>query len=151
MGEVYFVATCDAPVEVAFEYLDDYRHVTDYWHGMVSYTPIGDLDQGLGSMFEAVNKIGPSTLATTLKTVVWEKNTRVVYESVSGMDTTTAFEFSATGESACRVEMRVRFRLPGGIAGRAMEKALEPFVGSATRNTAQNMAREINAYHRSRT
>jgi len=150
MSEVHFETTCDAPVDVAFEYLDDYRHVLDYWHGMVSYTPIGDLNQGLGSTFEAVNKVGPSTLTTTLRTTVWEKNSRVVYESVSGMDTITVFEFSALGENRCRIDLRVRFRLPGGVAGRAMEKALAPFVGSATRNTADNLVREIAAYHRAR-
>lgn len=147
MTEVHFVETCDAPVEVAFEYLDNYRNVLDYWHGMVSYTPVGALDHGLGSAYEAVSKIGPSTLKSTLKTVQWEKDVRVAYQSISGMKTSTTFDFSSIDASRSRVELRIEFHLPGGIAGKAMEKTLEPFVNAAAKKTAQNMSKRIAEYY----
>jgi carbon monoxide dehydrogenase subunit G len=147
MTEVHFVATCDAPLEVTFEYLDDYRNVTDYWHGMSSYTPVGDLARGLGSVYEAVSKVGPSTLKSTIKTVHWEKNVRVAYKSISGMDSSTTFDFAAVDASHSTVDFRIEFHLPGGIAGRALEKTLEPFVSAAAKNTAQNISRKVAAYY----
>lgn len=150
MTEVRYVATCDAPLDVTFEYLDDYRNVTDYWHGMTSYQPVGALDHGLDSVFEAVSKTGPTTLKSTIKTVRWERNSHVAYESVSGMRTSTSFEFAAVSESRCTVEFRIEFHLPGGIAGRALEKTLEPVVSTAARNTAENISKKVAEYYAAR-
>ncbi|MGW1493542.1 SRPBCC family protein [Streptomyces sp. NPDC002402] len=150
MTEVRFVATCNAPVDVVFEYLDDYRNVVEYWHGMSSYQPVGEPDQGLGSVFEAVSKVGPSTLKSTIRTIQWEKNVRVAYKSVSGMDTSTSFDFAVVDESRSSVEFCIEFRLPGGIAGRALEKTLEPFVNTAARNTAENITKKAEEYYAAR-
>lgn len=150
MAEVSFVATCDAPVDVAFEYIDDYRNVTEYWHGMESYQPVGDLDHGLGAVFEAASKVGPSTLRSTVKAVEWEKSALLVYKSVAGMDSSTSFVFSAVDESHCTVEFRIGFTLPGGIVGRTMEKTLEPFINAVVKNTAENISSKVNAYYANR-
>jgi carbon monoxide dehydrogenase subunit G len=147
MPEIHFVEICDAPVEVAFDYLDNYRNVTDCWHGMSSYTPVGELDHGLGSVFQAVSKLGPSTVKSTVKTVGWEKNVRLAYKSIAGMDTSTAFDFTAIDETHSRVDFRVEFTLPGGIAGKALAMTLEPVVNATAKSTVQNLAREIAAYH----
>ncbi|MEU9204128.1 SRPBCC family protein [Streptomyces sp. NPDC048332] len=150
MTEVRFVAACDAPVDIAFEYLDDYRNVTQYWHGMSSYRPVGTPDQGLGSVFEAVSKVGPSTLKSTIRTVEWEQNARVFYRSVSGMDSATRFEFTAIDETHCTVEFSIEFKLAGGIAGRALEKTLEPFVSTTAKNTAANISKKVAEYYTAR-
>lgn len=150
MNEVHFVEACEAPVEVAFDYLANYRNVTRYWHGMTSYRPAGELDHGLGAIYESVMKLGPATLKSTVKNVRWEKNSVLAYESVSGMKSATTFVLSAAGESRCTLAFRVEFELPGGLAGRAMERTLEPVVGVAAKKTAQNMTREIAAYHAAR-
>ncbi|GAA0444816.1 SRPBCC family protein [Streptomyces stramineus] len=147
MTEVRFVATCHAPLDVTFAYLDDYRNVTEYWHGMTSYQPVGALDHGLGSIYEAISKVGPSTLKSTIKSVEWEKNVRIAYTSVSGMATSTTFDFAAVDASHSTVEFRIEFRLPGGIAGKAIEKTLEPFVATAARNTAANISERVAAYY----
>ncbi|MDQ3403486.1 MAG: SRPBCC family protein [Actinomycetota bacterium] len=147
MPEVHYVEICDAPLAVAFDYLDDYRNVTDYWHGMTSYTPVGTLDHGLGSVFAAVSKIGPATLKSTIEAVHWERDVRIAYKSISGMDSATTFDFSAIDATRCRVEFRVEFHLPGGIAGKALAKTVEPYVSATARTTAQNMAREIAAHY----
>ncbi|WP_316525460.1 SRPBCC family protein [Kitasatospora brasiliensis] len=150
MTEVSSVAHCDVPLEVAFEYLDDYRNVTDYWYGMQSYQPVGELDHGLDSVFEATSKLGPSTVKSTVKTVRWERNALVEYKSVSGLDTATSFVFSAVDESRSTVEFRIEFHLPGGIAGRAMEKTLAPFVHTAVESTARSISVRVAEYYAAR-
>ena len=150
MTEVSFVAACDAPVEAAFEYLDDYRNVPEYWHGMTSYRPVGDLDHGLGAVYEAESKIGPSTVKSTIKNEVWEKNVRVSYRSIAGMKSYTTFLFKPVDENHCTVEFRVEFRLFDGVAGRALEKTLEPFVSTAAKNTARNITTRVAAFHKAR-
>ncbi|MER6393834.1 SRPBCC family protein [Streptomyces sp. NPDC059382] len=147
MTEVRFVATCNAPLDVTFAYLDDYRNVTEYWHGMTSYKPVGALDHGPGSIYEAISRMGPSTLKSTIETVEWEKDVRIAYTSVSGMDSNTTFDFAAVDATHSTVEFRIEFRLPGGIAGRAIEKTLEPFVATAARNTAANISKRVAEYY----
>lgn len=150
MAEVSFVTTCDAPLSVTFDYLDDPTKVTDYWHGMVSYRAIGEPDRGPGSVFEAESKIGPSTVKTTLKTVEWEKDVRVAYKSVSGMDTSTTFEFTAIDETHTAVALRVVFHIAVGLAGKALEKTLEPFVSASAKATSENIAREVARHYAAR-
>lgn len=147
MTEVRFVASCKAPVDVAFRYLDDYRNVTDYWHGMKSYQPIGEPGHGIGAVFDSVIKVGPTTLKSTIKTVEWERDDRVVYQSVSGVHSVTRFEFAAVDATHSEVTFSIEFRLPGGITSKALEKTLEPFIASAARNTADNIARRVAAHH----
>ncbi|MGH3877980.1 MAG: SRPBCC family protein [Actinophytocola sp.] len=147
MTEVSFVEECAAPVEVAFAYLADYRNVLDYWHGMTSFEPVGNLDRGFGSTFRSETKIGPSTLKSTIRTVEWEENVRLAYRAVTGMDSATSFDLTPIDENRSRVAFRVEFQLPGGIAGKAMERTLMPFVNTAARKTAENLVRGIAARH----
>ncbi|MGW4059303.1 SRPBCC family protein [Amycolatopsis sp. NPDC004747] len=147
MTEVSFTEECAAPVDVAFAYLADYRNVLGYWHGMTSFEPVGSLDRGLGSVFASAMKIGPSTLKSTIKTVEWEENARLAYRSVSGMDSATTFDLTPIDEHRSRVAFRVEFQLPGGIAGKAMERTLLPLIGAAARKTAENLVRGIAAHH----
>ncbi|EWM18740.1 SRPBCC family protein [Kutzneria sp. 744] len=149
MTEVRFVQECAAPVEAAFAYLADYRNVLDYWHGMTTFEPVGDLDRGLGATFRSETKVGPSTLKSTIRTVEWEENVRLAYRSVAGMDSATSFELTPIDGNRSQVAFRIEFQLPGGIAGKAMERTLMPFVSTAARKTAENLVRGIAARHAS--
>ncbi|MBC3840429.1 SRPBCC family protein [Streptacidiphilus sp. 4-A2] len=117
---------------------------------MESYQPVGESDHGLGAVFQAASRVGPSTLRSTVKAVQWEQNALLAYKSISGMESATSFVFTALGGSRCTVEFRIAFSLPGGIVGRTMEKTLEPFVQAVARNTAQNISTQVNAYHEHR-
>jgi len=150
MTDIRFIATCDAPLDVAFEYIDDHRNVLEYWHGMTKYQPVGEPDHGLDSVFEAVSKIGPSTLKSKIRTVEWKRNVLVAYRSVSGMESATTFDFAAVDEDHSIVELSVSFKLPGGIAGKALEKTLEPFVSTAAKNTAENISKKVAEYYAKR-
>ncbi|WP_367140577.1 MULTISPECIES: SRPBCC family protein [Streptomyces] len=147
MSEVCFTAPCDAPLDVTFAYLDDYRNVLEYWHGMTSYRPVGEPDHGLGAVFESTIRLGPSTQKSTIENVHWERNARVSYKSVAGMRSTTSFVFRELPGDRSEVEVRIGFTLPGGIAGRALEKTLEPFISAAARNTAANISRVVSAHY----
>ncbi|MFJ3904677.1 SRPBCC family protein [Streptomyces sp. NPDC090025] len=147
MSEVRFTAVCDAPLAFTFAYLDDYRNVLEYWHGMTLYRPVGERDQGLGARFESAIKIGASTQKSTIENVRWEENARLSYASVSGMKSTTDFLFRELPGNRSEVEVRIGFTLFGGIAGRALEKTLEPFVSASAKATAENISRFVSAHY----
>lgn len=140
MAEVSFSTECDAPTDVTFGYVADHRNVTEYWHGMTSYEPVGDRDAGLGAVFDAVSKLGPSNLRSRIEIVEFEPGSRLVFRSVSGTKSTTEYDFVSVGDGRCRLDFRIEFDLPGGIAGRAIEKSLAPFVSMAAKKTAESIA-----------
>ncbi|EME15499.1 SRPBCC family protein [Rhodococcus triatomae] len=149
MLEIVFVAPCAAPVQVAWEYFSDYRNAVKYMHGMVSYTPTGSLEKGLGASFDGAMKIGPSTMNSTVETVTWEENSLAVYKSIQGVDLTTTYRFSKVDDEHSEVQVEMLFELPGGVAGRAMEKAIEPIVRANANNTRDNMTRVVGEYYAS--
>ena len=60
------------PVDVAFDYIDNYRNVPTWMFGVSEFTPFGEFDQGLGATFDAAMQIGPSTLRSKLEVTEWE-------------------------------------------------------------------------------
>lgn len=150
MLEVNFQVVCDAPVAVAWEYLSDWRNAVKYMDGMEKYEPIGPLDKGIGATFEGVMRVGPTPLTSKVETVAWDENQLAVYKSTSGVDTITKYRFTELSVDRCEVEYRMVITLPGGIAGRAMEKVIEPLVRTSAANTEKNMARVIGEYYAQR-
>jgi len=84
----------DAPVEKVFEYVANYRNVGEWLSGVSSFTPVGDLDYGLHSVFDAA---------------------------------------------------LMTYELPGGIAGRAMGKAIEPLIALVVKHSADHLAKHFSA------
>lgn len=141
MADVRFSTECDAPADVTFDYVADHRNVTEYWHGMTSYVPVGAQDTGMGAVFDAVSKLGPSSLRSQIQIVEYEPASRLVFRSVSGTRSTTEYDFAPIGAGRCRIDFMIEFDLPDGIAGRAIEKSLAPFVSAAAKKTAEGIAR----------
>ncbi|RIT49500.1 SRPBCC family protein [Mycobacteroides abscessus] len=150
MLEVNFQAVCEAPVSVAWEYLSDWRNAVKYMDGMEKYVPTGPLEKGLGSTFEGVMRVGPTPLTSNVETVAWDENQLAVYKSTSGVDTITKYRFTEIDANRCEVEYRMVIQLPGGIAGRAMEKVIEPLVRTSAANTEKNMVRVIGEFYSQR-
>lgn len=150
MLSVSFSQKCPAPLGVVFEYLDDYRNVADYWDGMVSYGPTGDRDRGVGAIFEGEMKLGPTPMRSRLETVAREQDTLFEYRSVGGIKTSISYRLAAVDEHSTTVDFRLEFELPGGVAGRAVERTVEPLVRASAKKTAENLAREVSAYYAAR-
>lgn len=49
---------CQAPREVAFGYVADYRNVPQWLFGIHDFTPVDGLDYGLGATFDASVHLG---------------------------------------------------------------------------------------------
>ena len=47
MGDIKQSATVSVPAAVAFDYVDNYRHVPDWMFGISKFEPVGDRAQDL--------------------------------------------------------------------------------------------------------
>ncbi|GAB89487.1 hypothetical protein [Gordonia rhizosphera] len=59
-----------------------------------------------------------------------------------GVTAATIWRF-ADAEGGTEVDVEFEYRLPGGLAGRALGTLLEPFIGQAIRHTESKLAEQV--------
>lgn len=135
MIHVRHSAVAAVPVGVAFDYIDDHRTVPEWMFGVTRFDPVGEQIRGLGAVFDATMRIGPKALESRVEIVEWEHERVIVLSSVAGFRTSSSWRFTALDRELSRLDVDFGYELPGGIAGRALGKLIEPVVGTAVRQT----------------
>jgi len=147
MVEIHHEGSCAAPLEVAFAYLDDYRNATDWMFGLSEFEPVGDQVQGVGAEFDGTFAVKPIKLHSTIRVTEWKSGEVIAYESVKGFHNWSTWRFRADGPERTRIVVRFGYELPGGLAGKAMGRVLEPIVALSVRHSDEALRREIEARH----
>ncbi|HZC70217.1 MAG TPA: SRPBCC family protein [Jatrophihabitans sp.] len=148
MVEIRHEGQCAAPLEIAFAYLDDYRNATSWMFGLEHFQPAGAKDRGLGAQFDSTFHVRPVKLHSTIEITEWEQDTVIAFESIRGFRNWSTWNFLAAGSATTRVHVSFNYELPGGLAGRAMGRALEPIVAMSVRHSDHALRREIEARYR---
>lgn len=138
-------AVAVVPVDLAFAHIDDYRNVPDWMFGITRFDPVGDCDQGLGARYDAAMQLGPKTMTSTVEVTEWERERIITLTSVAGFGTQSSWMFTPVGGDRTELSVDFGYQLPGGLAGRALGKLIEPFVVTAIRQTEANLRRQIEA------
>jgi uncharacterized membrane protein len=149
MVDIHHEGICEAPLEVAFAYIDDYRNATGWMFGLARFEPVGEQVQGLGAVFDGTFQVKPVKLSSTVKVTKWEQDKAIAFESIKGFKNWSTWEFSALSPEQTKVTVTFSYDLPGGLAGRAMGKALEPIVAMSVRHTDAALRHAIEAHYRS--
>jgi uncharacterized membrane protein len=143
MIEVHHSAVAEVPVDVAFDYIDDHRTVPDWMFGVVRFEPVSDQIHGLGAKFDATMRVGPKNLDSRVEIVEWDRNKAIVLSSISGFCTSSSWRFAELENEQTRLDVVFGYELPGGLAGRALGKLIEPIVGTAVRQTEQALRTQL--------
>ncbi|MET7769231.1 SRPBCC family protein [Nocardia sp. NPDC005366] len=150
MTEVKIVEDCAASAESAFQYVNDYRNLPHFLHGIESFTPVGAQVEGLGAIYDGHIKLGPVSLHSRVEVNRWEKNFAIGIRSIKGFEIDSTFLFHPRGEHACTIDAIVDYRVPGGLAGRVLGRTIEPFVKITVKHTTDNLIKHIPVFHSSR-
>ena len=134
--------TCEAPLEKAFAYVDDWRNVPDWLVGVETFTPVGDLDQGLGSVFDVVVHAGVR-VRTRLKVTDYVERRLIEFESVKGFKVRNRWNFEPIADDRTLITAETTLHPPFGPAGKAMVKVLEPAVGKIMQRSASRLREHI--------
>lgn len=132
----------DAPVDVVFAYVDDWRHAPVYTQDLVKWEPAGEQTKGLGSVFHAAMKMGPITQESTLEIVLYQPDAELGWEPRAGFSQRGAYTFTPVGDGT-EVSFEIQFDLPGGMAGRLLGKTIEPILKQNVSQTLKNLKREL--------
>ncbi|GAB17921.1 hypothetical protein GOEFS_042_00120 [Gordonia effusa NBRC 100432] len=135
----------NAPRELAFAHVNNYRSVPTWMFGVTKFTPLTEQTEGLDSTFDATMKIGPKSLHSTLRTTEWVENELIKLESIDGISAGTTWRFADAEGGRTAVDVEFAYNLPGGLAGRALAAIIEPVVGQAIRYTETTLTKQVEA------
>lgn len=138
MGQITIRETIDAPVDAVFGYVDDYRNTTKYMKDLVKWKPTTDVTHGKGSKFAVGMKAGPTTLNSVVDINTWTENRAIGWKSLEGFKQAGKWSFKSKGEQT-EVTFEMDYEFGGGIAGRMLSRAAEPFVRSNLEASVRNL------------
>lgn len=138
MGRIVISETITAPAEAVFAYVDDYRNTTKYMKDLVKWQPTTDVTHGKGSKFAVGMKAGPTTLNSVVDINMWTENRIIGWKSLEGFKQTGKWSFKPKGEGT-DVTFDMEYEFGGGIAGRMLSRAAEPFVRANLEASVRNL------------
>jgi len=138
MGQITIRQTIDAPVASVFEYVDDYRNTTKYMKDLVKWKPTTEVTHGKGSKFEVGMKAGPTTLSSVVDINAWTQDRVIGWKSLQGFKQAGKWSFKSNGGQT-DVTFEMEYEFGGGIAGRMLSRAAEPFVRSNLEASVRNL------------
>lgn len=134
----------DAPVGKVFAYVDDFSTTKDWMYGLTKIDPVTDQLRGVGAQYDGVMRVGVP-LKARIECTAWEQDRLIELTSVKGIQTTQRWSFTDLGSDRTRVDAWISYTLPGGPAGKAIEKAVKPVVGIAVKHTSEALVRNVEA------
>lgn len=134
---------CKASVGETFGYVADYRNVGEWLFGIRSFIPVGDLDYGLGSVFDGEMHLG-ATLTSRIEVNQFEENRLIGFDSISGFENSSVWTFEPDTDRT-RIHAEISYRVPGGVAGKALGRLIAPFVQVAVNKSAEHLAERVEA------
>jgi uncharacterized membrane protein len=139
---------CEAPLDVVFAYVADYRNVPDWLFGVQTFEPVGDIDHGLGAVFDGAMHLGV-TLKSRIEVNEWADDQLIGFDSVKGFKNSSRWSFEPRGDGT-RITAEVSYSLPFGPAGKALGKVMEPFVKQAVAHSSAHLKEQVEKVARSR-
>ena len=148
MVDIHHEGTCAAPVDVAFAYVNDYRNATQWMFGLADFAPHGDKDEGLGAVFNGTFQVRPVKLHSTVECTDWAQDELIAFESIRGFKNSSVWRFMSLGPTSTKIHVQFSYEVPGGLAGRALGRALEPIVSMSVRHSDEALRKHIEQRHR---
>lgn len=143
MVHVHNESVIAAPQQFVFDYMGDFTNVPEWLFGITKLETISDIKQGLGAVYDGSMKLGPKTLHSVIKISRWEPPTAVETDHVSGFVFRSKWAVEAPSSESTRVIADIDYELPGGMAGRALGKIIEPFVAIAVRHSDETLRKKL--------
>lgn len=145
MPHIHHEGQAEAPVNVLFDYVDDASNTVDWLFGLTRFDPVTDQLSGLGATYDGTFSVKPIKLHSSVRVTEWEKDKIITIESYKGFQLKTKWNFSSTGPETSQVVVDFYYELPGGLAGKAMGKAMEPIVALSIRHSDDNLRKHVKA------
>lgn len=147
MVDIHHSSIANAPVELVFAYVDEHRNVPEWMFGISKFEPIGEKESGVGAKFDGSIKLGPKTLHSTVECIGWEQDKLIKLDSIKGFVNSSTWTFESAGDDRTELIVDFHYELPGGIAGKALGRVIEPFISIAIKHTEHTLRDKVEQLH----
>ncbi|MGX1806092.1 SRPBCC family protein [Nocardia sp. NPDC055321] len=139
MVRLHTTGVIERPVDQVFEYVADYRRLTEWVFGITRVRSVGNTDYGPGAVYEGAVDLGPKTLSATARISEWEENRVIGLESVAGFEFTATLQLRAQATRHTALAIELVYGTSGGVAAKAVARGLEPLLAMAARHTTEKL------------
>lgn len=146
MVDVHHTADVEVPIEFAFDYVADLRNLGEWMYGIQRVIVVGEIDRGLGAAIDGTIRVG-ATLRSRIEVTGFDPYASITTESRKGFVNRATWRFTALAPTATRMAVDVAYELSGGLAGKALGKAIEPFVSIAIQRSDAQLRTRLVALH----
>lgn len=146
MVDIHHKGMCEAPLSTAFAYIDDYRTAPSWMFGLAEFAPVDpDNTHGVGAVFDGTFQVKPVKLKSRVEITEWEQDSLIALTSIKGFKNSSRWRFTADGPNRTRIDVLFNYELPGGLAGKALGRAMEPVVALTVRQSDAALRKNIEA------
>ncbi len=132
----------ERPADLAWTYIDDWRNVTDWLIGVERFAPVGEKDQGLGSVFDVVVNAGVK-IKTRIEVTDYVDGRLIQFDSIKGFKVRNCWSFRPLDETTTLITADTELFPPFGPAGKAMAKVLEPAMNKIMERSSSRLKGRI--------
>ncbi len=149
MVDIHHEGYADAPVAAAFAYIDDYRNAPSWMFGLAKFEAVDSTKtHGVGAVFDGTFQVKPVKLSSQVEITEWEQDSLIALTSVKGFKNSSVWHFTADGPERTKLTVKFSYALPGGFAGKALGKAMEPVVAMSVRHSDAALRKNIGESYR---
>ncbi|MEO9140125.1 MAG: SRPBCC family protein [Jatrophihabitans sp.] len=146
MVDIHHEGFAEAPLSVAFAYIDDTSNVPDWMFGISKFHAVDPAnDHGLGAVYEGIFEVRPVKLKSVVEVTAWELDVHIELTSIKGFKNSSTWRFTAAGPTRTKLQVTFSYELPGGLAGRALGRVMEPIVALSVRHSDAALRKHIEA------
>jgi len=131
-----------ARAETIFDCLADYQCADVFIEGLEQLTPTGPRTTGAGARFEAVLRVGPRMLSTTIEIASLEPGRSITWTSAGDGGHSLTFDLHLRHD-VTSVTLTVSYEEPGGIAGSVIAPFVEITVRDRATGVLERLARHV--------
>ncbi|WP_019203620.1 SRPBCC family protein [Tsukamurella sp. 1534] len=143
MTTITHTAAADVPVATAFAHVADYRTVPRWFFGITRFVPQGEKDYGLGATYDSEVKIGPKAIGSVVEVTEFDEDRLITLTSIAGFRTSSRWQFRSVDGDRTELAVEFTYELPGGLAGKALGKLIEPFAAQAVKASEASLREQL--------
>jgi ribosome-associated toxin RatA of RatAB toxin-antitoxin module len=141
MAKREFSAAVDveATPEEAFDWVAEFRHVSDVLEGVTKWEPLGSKTRGVGALYNVEMTALGLPLSNVLRLDRWRRPHEIGWVSESGLIKQEGeFRFTEVNKGA-RIELRIAYEPPAAVVGMFVAQRVDGMV----RRRLENALRRI--------
>lgn len=123
MGDFKHSVTIKCPLDMAFDYVSDWRNLKSFMSNILDINPISFVQSGPGAAFDTTFKIGGANTLTTLEVLELVRDKRLLLKSRQGLKILGGWEFKSVKDGT-NIIFSLQYELPSGYARNERDKAL---------------------------